>query len=975
MQKTVAFLLLLYLNICFSIIYGQIKNIGLPFIHNYSKNEYKAGSQTWDMVEDKQGLLYFANNNGILEFDGVNWKIYQTPNQSVVRSVSIGEDQTIYAGAYNEFGYLKRNANGKLSYQSLVDLLPAECQNFDEIWKIYQTTFGIVFQSFNYIFIYHEGKISVIKPYSRFGFSFYVNGVYYVVDKEQGILNFSRGVLTKVANQPDVLLEDEIRFMLPFTNNSILVGILNHGLYILENGIMRSWDSPINSLILRNHFFSGIQVQNGYYAFGTISNGFFIADKNGIVLQHINRTHGLQNNTVLSLYTDKLGNIWSGLDNGISYTEISSPATLLNHCFGIETGYVSLIHRDILYLGTNQGLFAREVNKLSNNPVDDNSFTLIDGTQGQVWTLFRTGNTLLCGHNNGTFLIDGYNAVKISPIRGVWKFIQRNNKPGELLAGTYTGIIAFRNMGLGDEKWVFSHSIKGFSESSKDILEDTDGSLLISHGYNGIYRLKLSENADSVVDSRLYTQSSGLPEQLPYEIHSIFNKTVVTTNKGCYEFNSNTGKFAASERFNTFFGDNKAIFKTFVDSTQNIWYTSANKMGVYRLLEDGNYREVSTPFYRFSDNLVPAFEHIYPYNEHNVFIGVQNGFIHYDPTIVKRYNDSYPVYIREIKFLKKYTDSIISYHGDIQNSKYGTYQNINIPYIANSLSFIYASPFFESSDKTEYRCRLKGYSTEWSPWEMRTIREYTNLHEGTYTFEVQARNIYKTISNSDSFTFEVSPPFYRSILAYIIYVILFISAVIANIFYFKRRIQRTRQKDEIIHKRKLLEKEQQYREESLIAEKEIEHLKNDQLLLEMKHKNKELANSTMNIIHKNKFLNTLKDELNDITVTASDNNKSRIKQLLRKIDRDISNEKNFKVFDSYFDDVHQDFLNRLKEKYPVLSPKELRLCAYIRMNISSKEIASLLNISLRGVEVSRYRLRKKMMLEREINLTEYILNF
>jgi DNA-binding CsgD family transcriptional regulator len=121
-------------------------------------------------------------------------------------------------------------------------------------------------------------------------------------------------------------------------------------------------------------------------------------------------------------------------------------------------------------------------------------------------------------------------------------------------------------------------------------------------------------------------------------------------------------------------------------------------------------------------------------------------------------------------------------------------------------------------------------------------------------------------------------------------------------------------------------------------------------------------------------LNAVKEELSNIAnLLNSESNKAKIRQLQRKIDRDISNEKYFKVFDSYFDDVHQDFLKRLKEKHPELSPKELRLCAYIRMNISSKEIASLLNISIRGVEVSRYRLRKKMGLERETNLTEYIL--
>ena len=106
-----------------------------------------------------------------------------------------------------------------------------------------------------------------------------------------------------------------------------------------------------------------------------------------------------------------------------------------------------------------------------------------------------------------------------------------------------------------------------------------------------------------------------------------------------------------------------------------------------------------------------------------------------------------------------------------------------------------------------------------------------------------------------------------------------------------------------------------------------------------------------------------------------ENHKSGLNHLVKRIDKDINNEKFWKVFDSYFDEVHQDFLTRMKEKHPDLSPKELRLSAYLRMNISTKEIATLMNISVRGVEVSRYRLRRKLNIDRDTNLTEYILKF
>jgi DNA-binding CsgD family transcriptional regulator len=136
----------------------------------------------------------------------------------------------------------------------------------------------------------------------------------------------------------------------------------------------------------------------------------------------------------------------------------------------------------------------------------------------------------------------------------------------------------------------------------------------------------------------------------------------------------------------------------------------------------------------------------------------------------------------------------------------------------------------------------------------------------------------------------------------------------------------------------------------------------------------ELANATMHLIQKNKFMTKLKGDLMRMWGEAQvDSVKSDIKQIVRKIDKDFKNEQHWKVFDKYFDEVHQDFIQRIKEKHTILTPNDLRLCAYLRMNLSTKEIAPLMNISVRGLEISRYRLRKKLELEREVNLIDYIM--
>jgi len=160
------------------------------------------------------------------------------------------------------------------------------------------------------------------------------------------------------------------------------------------------------------------------------------------------------------------------------------------------------------------------------------------------------------------------------------------------------------------------------------------------------------------------------------------------------------------------------------------------------------------------------------------------------------------------------------------------------------------------------------------------------------------------------------------------------------------------------------------------AEKQIIQIRNKNLKDEMVLKNKELANATMQMLHKNEILINLKAELKKLDdISDKSERKYKANWLLRKIDKEIDNEKQWEIFETHFESVHEEFLLRIKSAYPELTPRELKLCAYLRMNISSKEIAALMNISTRGVEISRYRLRKKLGLARENNLTDFILSF
>lgn len=967
--RSIFLLLLLYLNIL--AVKGQVKNIGIPFMDSYTRADYNAGTQNWCITQDDNDFLYFANNKGVLRFNGKNWHLFPLPNNSVVRAVAFINNR-IYAGGFDEFGYFSYDENGGFNYTSLSENLSATEKDFDEVWRIHNTGYGIAFQSFRKLFLLESNDIRSMNPVSTFGFSYLVDNKLFVIDRERGLYILQQDGLKLLYANESFFMENEITFIFPSNENSYLIGTTNKGIYIFNGNSLFPWNKPINRRFLESQIYSALELPENQMAIGSIQEGLFIINKDGELIQHLNRFKGLQNNTVLSIYFDKYKNIWLGLDNGIDAIETSSPLSIINYSYNIETSYTSVVYKDNLYIGTNQGLFVMPFT--GNYKKDDRSvgFKLVKATKGQVWNLEIVSDQLICGHSLGTFIISGDEADKISSISGGWTYCQVPNRTDLLIGGTYTGLVLFKRSDSEAGKWMEYGRISNFDESCREIVFDKEGMLWVSHGYKGIYKLTLNEDYTRVDRVSLYNNINGLPD-IPYTFSKIKDKFLVATQNGLYNYSSYVNQFNLEGELNLLFRGENNFTRVFEDAYGDIWYFTSNSLGVLRLQEDGRYVKISIPFNRIRNwYLSDAFENVYTFDDNNVFIGGQKGIFHYNPNRLKDFEVPFHTFLSDIKIRQKENDSTLY-------DLYGLKSNDNIeqkyPYKYNSISFSYFSAFFEGSSQTKYSYRLSGFDKHWSAWSDLTFKEYTNLSEGDYVFEVKAKNVYDFESAVVSFPFTIAPPLYRSVAAYILYSVIIILIGVINFIYFRRKVEKARRIEKIKHERVLIAKENKFKAEVKQSDEEIEKLRADKLKINMRHKNMELANATMHLIQKNKFLIKLKEDLLKMRNEAKvDSVKSDIKQIVKKIDKDFKNEKHWKVFDQYFDEVHQDFLDRLKEKHPVLTPNDLRLCAYLKMNLSTKEVAPLMNISIRGLEISRYRLRKKLELEREINLTDYILS-
>ncbi|MDA3944004.1 MAG: triple tyrosine motif-containing protein [Bacteroidetes bacterium] len=954
--------LLLLISLLVSLpMHATVKSTGIPQIINYANAEIPAGSQTWMINVASDGLAYFANNDGVLVFDGISWRVHNLPNRTVVRSVK-ALDGKIYAGGFNEIGYFEANKSGILTFNSLQQQLPENLRDFGEVWKIHALNGAIVFQSFEQLMIYGDGQFITLKAPVSFHFSFVVNDKLYINDQVNGLYQLENNQLVPLAGT-SALAGKLLWSMLPH-GDDMLIATADDGLYRYKNQQLTPWNTPVAALLKQKQIYCAYPIDDENLAFGTIQDGLVISDFEGNITQHINLDQGLQNNTVLSMTIDHWGNLWLGLDNGIDYVEINSPLTYFTYSNNLSAGYSAVLHNGILYLGTNRGVFYHNWKSLQTGNTGQ-KFKLIPQTQGQVWDLTVIDETLFCGHNSGIFIIEDTVAQLISEVQGAWSFVKPEQQNNIILSGTYTRLVKLQRI---NGSWKEAAIISGFKESSRFLINAGPLQLWMSHGYKGVFKIHLNETFDTVVQVEHYDSRHGFPADKNIRVCELFGKAVFTTGEGYYSYGADSNIFQLDLELNKIIANGKAnLLKA--DDKKNIWYFTNEEAGVYRLQEDGSYVNVDVPFRELKGKYIRWFQMVYPIDEQHVLIGLQNGFAHYTQDFQKNYRKGYNALIRSVDL--PMIDSLI----------YGGNKNLNsneisLPYQLNQLHFTFSAVDFENPKMLQFSSRLEGFEEEWTAWQSEANRQFTNLRHGDYTFRVKAINVFGYESEEASISFTIMPPWYFSWWAFSVYVLLLLSAIYVFYKYLKNRIKKSKKLFAEEQEKAFLEREKQLQTETLKAEKEVIRLRNEKLRQEMVQKDKELANSTMQMIHKSKSLTYLKRELQILAKeTKNDTVISRIRSMTKRINRDIDTDKQWEVFESHFESVHEEFLKRLKQQYPELSPRELKLCAYLRLNISSKEIASLMNISVRGVEISRYRLRKKLSLEHDQNLTDFIMMF
>ncbi|WP_405247529.1 Two component regulator three Y domain-containing protein [Cellulophaga sp. Asnod2-G02] len=894
----------------------------LPPIYNYKIFDYQAASQNWDVAVDDSGALYAANNKGLLYYNGEEWVLNKLPNNTIIRSVSVIDDK-IFTGSYEEFGYWQKNEFGLLGYTSLTHLIQNYTFTNEEFWQIISFNDAIFFRSFSTVYKYKDDKIEVIDVEGVVTDMAAYDNELYIAGGGTGIYKLHDKQFISLSNL-EALLGKTIIAMASI-DHKLFIGTKLNGCYVFENGILQEWNHPINKELKKHQLNDIVPYPKDKIAFGTIKKGVFLYDTMQDSYINLDRETGLQNNTVLSIFHYD-NQLWLGLDNGIDRIRTNAPITYYTDFSGaVGTIYDIAYVDDVLYIGSNTGIYFFE----------DDALQFVENSQGHVWDLKVIDNELFAGHNTGTFKVSKNTLELVSSVSGGYQIVKVTEDDNSYLQGTYIGISKFSKNTEG--VWEVQ-PINGVQFPVKQLCFESKHIVWAAHPYKGFFRLRLNKALDSVEEIQEFVHDA-IPNNYNVKVYNVKNQIVLYADGIWYAYNAILNKIEVFEDFVKYKGNeliyNDGDYFWFIDNenSKEIFYTN---------LRDEN---LSIAENVLKKRLVPDAENVVKLNDSIFMLTLNDGFAKINLKKLNSYLDNFKVPKPQLSYFKdeEHRFSLVKENFQID------YKN------SQNISFQVASP---NLTKPRYFYQLSGAKEQASYIDSGTFH-FQNLPHGFYEVNISTVSIDGKISEPRMISFTIAPPWYLSVVSKVVYALIFLM-----IIFLVRR-----------YNRKKLERRQRSFEEKMDRKQE-EHLANlekEKLAKEIKLKQQELTSTTLNIAKKNEVIL----ELKNMVVMNKDKfpSSSRYGSFIKKLDKSVNDSEDWKRFEVNFKELHEDFFERLLKEFPKLTPKDLKLCAYLKMNLSSKEIAPLMGISLRGVEIHRYRLRKKLQIDTSEYLSSFLITF
>lgn len=908
-----------------------------PPIQNFLPEVYAGENQNWSITQASNGRIYLANHRYLLEYNGHQWNLYRSEAFQQIRKVFAHENR-IYSGGYMTFGYWEATSEGKLNYHSLNEAYNIPILNGEEFWDIKFLDGLFIFQSLARIYIVDpdKGTYDIIDSKTSKPGLFLINQTLYFVDNYKGIRKIESGIIQKIQQDPNLELNEIIGLI---QLDGIPHFISSSGvLYRLEDDYL---NKSVKDLKQYSEIYTVHQSQSGQILLGTITQGMIVLNQALEKQIQIDKKRGGINNTVLSLFEDREGNVWAGLDRGITQLNLQSPFKEYNNSLNdIGSVYTSSVYQDHWYVGTNQGLFYTAIG-------GQEPFKLVEGTSGQVWNLNIIQGELFCSHNKGVFRIDGDRSLWLGDQNGSWAVKPILGKDGEtlLVSGGYEGLYIYSST---NGNWRLRNRLEGLQVSSRFFEFHSSRLWLVNHEFLGVYILEVDPDFRRVIRQQ-HTKPFGNASNLFQFSKQLF----YLTSNGVFKFLAPKQTFVFDSLMSSKIAP-RSLLSSYVyqsDDDQLLFFSDQGlrKLSTHDLNQKLLVDELYLPPVILQNLGNPGFENVHALSSTDFLVGLSDGFITIGTQGEKK-NSPFKPSLSTITILKD--DRWISIPIETDVSK--------LKPTENSLQFQYSVPQFQKHEPIFFQSRLIGVSDQWSPWTQESKQEYYKLKPGSYTFEFRYKEANRTNDVVYSYPFIIARPWYLS-NAMVLFYITAIALVVYFVFRMASRYRKVqvRLKEEKAERIALLE--------SLGQKNKQSESSNDQLRQELYQKKRELTFTYQSIIKNNTVMSRVQETLEPLNHLDP-----KINQMMNLIKKSLNNQNDWRNFEKSFNELDNNFIVKLKALHKELTPQDIRLISYIRVNLDSKEIAELLNITLKSVEMKRYRLKKKLQLKQEDKLVDYI---
>lgn len=737
-----------------------------PLLSVYQTGDHNAGAQNFDVTEDARGIIYFANEWGLLEFDGAWWHLYKLPHDAPVFCVAAAPDGKIMIGSDGDFGSVEIDSAGRVHYVSLAEKLPSAQREGGQTTQVLRTLDGIIFISETQVVRWDGKSVAVLKRLSRdapVAHGFVIDGHAWISSKD-GLERVDGNRIGPVRGGA-LFLNRQLRMLLPMGNGRYLANPREEGLVVFDHEKIVPLATAAAQRIAKERVADALVLPDGRFLIATRAGGIVILQRDGDIDQIIDTTVGLPPTDITSVQLTSDRSLWIGLDDGAARIDISSPVSIIDTRAGMRGSVEAIVrHRGTLYVGTTSGLFAigtaQDANLTSETPVARK----IGQKFLACWSLAAAGPDLLAGSESGVAIIP--EKGEPVPIQTPFKFVGytltvSTRDPNLVYAGGDRGIVFLRRDPAG---WSCAGSIEDVPLPVRAIIEDRDGTLWAGGG-SGMARIELSRAGDPA-SAHIHRYGDGM-----VNLFSLAGRVVALMSPSLrlLALDPRTGRFVPDPILGQL-GNDSEIAAAVEDAEGRIWLAS-NPVGVATRRADGRYsfddrRLLGLPKLQVDAMLAEP--------DGIVWIGSERGLFRYDSSQPRRAFAPHPPLVRRLLA-----------NGKPQAIDRGVELGAKA---ARRIRIELASLSFDSG--AQYQYRLSPSEEEWSAWSTEPVIEFTNIWEGNYELFVRTRRTDGTTAVL-TFPLRVMPPWYRETWAWLLWIAL-AAGLIAGLWLLRTRTLRAR---------------------------------------------------------------------------------------------------------------------------------------------------------------------------------------